>query len=355
MRQAVVLDLPPVLYPNSRILVIDDEPASVELLTSVLGRAGYRNVAPLTEPDFASEAISGFEPDLVIMSPSAPGPEGMRALSRLGPACLEDHPVLIVSSLPSIETKRAALALGASEYMMRPFEAIEFLVKVGNLINVRRRLRKAQRVSAQLADRLGEVQLQAEQAQIEMLARIARIIDHSDDTLSQHTWRVAKMSGDVAAEMGLPQDTIDNIRRAARLHDLGKVVVSDRVLGRAGPLNEDETALIRAHPSVGALVLSGGTSPLVQMAERIALSHHERWDGSGYPNGLAGEEIPIEARIVAVCDAFDAMTNDRPYRTALSDDEGLQELRAGAGTQFDPQVVDAFIRRQAFASSITEA
>jgi len=355
MLQDVALNVPPAPYPHSRILVVDDELASVELLTSVLDRGGYKNVAPLSEPTFLCEAVSGFEPDLIIMSPSGPEPDGLRLLRELGRACLEDHPVMVVSSVDGLDTKRAALALGAREFVLRPFEAIEFLVKVRNLINARRALSKAQRITAQLVDRLGEVQLQAEQAQIEMLARIARIIDHSDDALSQHTWRVAKMSGDVAAELGLPQETVDNIRRAARLHDLGKVVVSESVLSRPGPLNEDEIALVRAHPSVGALVLSGGTSPLVQMAEHIALSHHERWDGTGYPHGLVGEDTPIEARIVAVCDAFDAMTNDRPYRTALPREQALQELRAGAGTQFDPQVVEAFIRRQAFKSGAARA
>lgn len=152
------------------------------------------------------------------------------------------------------------------------------------------------------------------------------------------------MAGEIAIEMGLPQADVDNIRRAARLHDLGKVVVSDSILTSTEPLSEDEISLIRAHPSIGALILSGGTSPLIRMAERIARSHHERWDGKGYPDGLSGEAIPVEARIVAVSDAFDAMTNNRAYRLALSEEEALSEIRSGSGTQFDPDVVNAFFR-----------
>lgn len=250
--------------------------------------------------------------------------------------------MLAVSSVSSLETRQRALSLGASDFMARPFDASEALVRVGSLIRTRRALRRARGVAEQLTSRLNEVEEQAEQAQIEMLARMARIIDHSDGALSQHTWRVARLAGDIAFEMGLPQGDVDDIRRAARLHDLGKVVVSDSILTSTEPLTDDEVGLIRAHPTIGALILSGGTSPLVRMAERIARSHHERWDGKGYPDGLMGESIPIEARIVAVSDAFDAMTNNRAYRLALSEDEAISEIRAGAGTQFDPNVVTAF-------------
>lgn len=304
-------------------------------------------MAPLLDATYVEEAVMGFEPDLIVLDLLMPRTDGFTALQSLGRARLETSPVLMVSSAATTEAKRRALLLGASDFLPRPFEAVDVLTRVGHLIKSSRALEKARCVTAQLTSQLGEAQEQAERAQIEMLARMARLIDHSDDALSQHTWRVARLAGDIATELGLPLKVVENIRRAARLHDLGKVVVSDNILASTKPLTDAEINLIRAHPRIGALVLSGGTSPLVQMAERIALSHHERWDGKGYPQGLKGADIPLEARIVAVSDSFDAMTNDRPYRLALTADEAIQEIGAGSGTQFDPGVVDAFLRVRA--------
>lgn len=344
MGQLSAVGIPKAAFPNSRILVVDDKQVNVELFTQVLNRGGYRNVAPLLDANYVSEAITGFEPDLIVLDLLMPVTDGFGVLKSLGRSRLEESPVLVVSSADSLETRHKALSLGASDFLPRPFDAGDALVRVGNLIRNRRALKRAKNVANQLAERLTVVQEQAEQAQIEMLARLARIIDHADDSLSQHTWRVARLAGEIAIEMGLPQADVDNIRRAARLHDLGKVVVSDSILTSTEPLSEDEISLIRAHPSIGALILSGGTSPLIRMAERIARSHHERWDGKGYPDGLSGEAIPVEARIVAVSDAFDAMTNNRAYRLALSEEEAVSEIRSGSGTQFDPDVVNAFFR-----------
>lgn len=347
MEHADTQGVPKAAFPHSRILIVDDQEINIELLTQVLNRGGYRNVAPLHDAAYVTEAVAGFEPDLIVMDLLMPRTDGFAALEALGGARAETAPVLMVSSADTVQMQRRAMALGASDFLARPFDASEILARVGNLIRSSRALKRARCQTAHLMSQLAEAREQAELAQIEMLARMARLIDHSDDALSGHTWRVARMAGDIAAELGLPVREVENIRRAARLHDLGKVVVSDSILASTEPLTEAEMSLIRAHPRIGALILGGGTSPLVQMAERIALSHHERWDGNGYPQGLSGAAIPIEARIVAVADAFDAMTSNRPYRLALTVNEALREVRAGAGTQFDPVVVDAFLRAAA--------
>lgn len=338
------VEIPKAKFPHSRILVVADERVTNDLLSQVLRRGGYKNIAPLQDPTYAAEAVNGFDPDLIILDLVTPRGEAFETLRELARSRSDESPMMVVSSSDSLETKHRVMALGASEFVTKPFEASDILLRVDGLIRTNRALKKARSVATQLQDKLAEALDQTERAQIEMLARMARLIDHSDEELSQHTWRVARLAGDLAAEMGLSAQVVDDLRRAARLHDLGKVVVSDTILSSTKPLTDQEIELIRAHPSVGALILSGGTSPLMQMAERIAQSHHERWDGKGYPQGLKGAEIPIEARIVAVSDAFDAMTNTRPYRLALSHAEAVEEIQAGSGTQFDPSVVEAFLR-----------
>lgn len=323
--------------------MVDDDRATADMLSQVLREGGYRNIAPLQEPVYVPEAVQGFDPDLIILDLAPPVQLGLGALAALGPSRLEESPVMVLSSSDALETKQRAMALGVSEFIPMPFYAHDILLRVGKLIRTRRTLKTLRNVAVQLQEELAAALHEAERAQIEMLARMARLIDHSDDGLSQHTWRVARLAGYIAEEYGLPGTQVDDIRRAARLHDLGKVVVSDAILASTKPLTEQEIELIRAHPTVGAMILKGGTSALVRMAERIAHSHHERWDGSGYPQGLKGNEIPIEARIVAVADAYDAMTHTRPYRLALLPSEATTEIESGAGTQFDPAVVEAFM------------
>jgi len=344
MGQTRATGIPRAKFPHSRILIVDHERVTSDLLAQVLQRGGYKNIAPLQDPAYAEEAVRGFDPDLIILDLVTPRGEDFETLRQLARSRPDKSTMMVVSTVDSLETKHRALALGANEFVPKPFEASDILLRVDGLIRSGRALKKAHTALAQMQGRLAEALDEAERAQIEMLARMARLIDHCDEELSQHTYRVARLAGDIAAEMGHATQFVNDIRRAARLHDLGKVVVSDTILSSAKPLTDQEIELIRAHPSVGAMILSGGTSPLMQMAERIAHSHHERWDGKGYPQNLKGEDIPIEARIVAVADAFDAMTNTRPYRLALTAEEALDEIKAGSGTQFDPSVVEAFLR-----------
>jgi putative two-component system response regulator len=180
--------------------------------------------------------------------------------------------------------------------------------------------------------------------QLEVLERLAVASEFRDDDTGQHTQRVGELAARLAQMLELPAEQVDVLRRAAPLHDVGKIAIPDAVLLKPGRLTPDEYAIMKTHTLVGARILSGGRSPLVQMAERIAHSHHERWDGGGYPEGLAGEQIPLEARIVAVVDVFDALSSDRPYRPAWPRDRVLAEIAQGVGTHFDPRVARAFLR-----------
>ncbi|WP_281166707.1 tetratricopeptide repeat protein [Deinococcus apachensis] len=183
-----------------------------------------------------------------------------------------------------------------------------------------------------------------EQAQVEIVTRLAVAAEYRDDLTGEHTWRVGHVSALIARELGLPDEDVALLRIAARLHDVGKIGIPDAILLKPGKFTPEEQERMKAHTLIGARILSGGHSRLLRMAEEIALSHHERWDGGGYPLGKAGHSIPVTGRIVSVADVFDALTSERPYKQAWDRGDALAELRRQAGTQFDPEVVEAALR-----------
>lgn len=204
-----------------------------------------------------------------------------------------------------------------------------------------------ERTRAEAALRASEAQLV--QAQFETLDRLARAAEFRDDDTGQHTQRVGATAARVAAALGLPAGEVRLIERAALLHDVGKIGIPDHILLKPGTLTPGEFALMQTHATTGAAILGGSSHPLLQRAEAIALSHHERWDGTGYPRGLTGAAIPLAGRIVAVADVFDALTHARPYKPAWPVSEALAELVRQAGRQFDPQVVHAFMQARGLA------
>ncbi|MGH9884632.1 MAG: HD-GYP domain-containing protein [bacterium] len=178
-------------------------------------------------------------------------------------------------------------------------------------------------------------------SRIEVLERLAMATEMRDDLTGDHTRRVGQLAGELAELVGEPPDRVEFIRRAAPIHDIGKIAIPDSILHKPGALTADEAAIMRTHTTIGASILAGGDNELVMTAERIALTHHERWDGLGYPNRLAGDAIPLEGRITAIADFFDALTHDRPYRLAVPREFVLLDIERGAGTQFDPRVAKA--------------
>jgi putative two-component system response regulator len=182
-----------------------------------------------------------------------------------------------------------------------------------------------------------------EETQIEILERLALAAEYRDDDTGEHTKRVGQMSAEIARGLGLPPAEVELIRRAAPLHDVGKIAIPDSILLKPGRLTPEEFEQMKTHTTLGSKMLSGGRFPLLQRAEEIALTHHERWEGTGYI-GLAGDSIPLAGRIVAVADVFDALTSARPYKTAWPRAEAVEEIRRQSGRQFDPRVVEAFLK-----------
>jgi putative two-component system response regulator len=216
------------------------------------------------------------------------------------------------------------------------------MLRARNLLSLRALQKETFAHNDALEMRVRERTQALEQAQVEIVNRLAKAGDFRDEDTGEHTYRVGETSALIARELGLSPADVSTIRLAARLHDLGKIGVSDLVLLKPGKLTDEEMAQMRQHTVLGAEILSNGSSALVQMAERIALTHHEKFDGTGYPNRLAGEAIPIEGRIVAIADVFDALTHARPYKEAWPVERALEEIYRLSGTHFDPVVVEAF-------------
>jgi putative two-component system response regulator len=329
-----------------RILAVDDEESNLLLLQRILERAGYTHVDVTTDPARVPGMFIETRPDLVLLDLHMPGMDGFELMERLGPVTGDGTqvPFLVLTADATEETKVRALSVGARDFLTKPLDQIELLLRVRNLLQVQQLQDRLWEQNANLEDAVAKRTRDLEQARLEILDRLALAAEYRDDDTQEHAWRIGRTCALLALGLGLPHPEVELIRRAAPLHDIGKIGIPDAVLLKPGKLNEDEFEEIKTHTTIGAEILSGSRSPLLRLAERIALTHHERWDGRGYPRGLSGEEIPLSGRIVAVADVFDALTHERPYKEAWPVEKAAAEILGQAGRQFDPGLVDVFAR-----------
>ncbi len=330
---------------RARILVVDDESLCTKTVATILRRAGYSHVEELNDPHLAEERFREFAPDLVLLDLRMPGMDGLQVLKRLvastPPATY--LPVVMMTGDDRPEVREQALSAGARDFLGKPFDRAEVLLRIRNLLETRALHRELQAKNHELEARVLERTAEVADAQLEVLERLARAAEYRDDDTGHHTERVADLAARLAAKLDLPASEVDLIARAAPLHDVGKIGVPDSILLKRGRLTDEESRVMKRHTIIGATMLCGGHSRLVRMAETIARSHHERWNGSGYPDGMRGDAIPLCARIVSLVDFFDALTHARPYRPAVPLDMTLAEVARMRGEHFDPSLVDAFL------------
>lgn len=330
---------------DARILVVDDQESNVQLLERLLRMKSYAHIETLTDSRLTVDRFIAFRPDLVCLDLRMPHMSGLEVLEQLQPIVggSDYVPILILTADTAPETKQTALSMGAKDFLSKPFDAVEALLRIHNLLETRFLYRELRAQNDRLDQKVRQRTRELEETQHEILTRLAQAAEYRDDQTGEHTRRVGHMSALLARELGLSEDEAELIRQAAPLHDLGKIGIPDAVLMKPGKLTPEELAVMRSHTEIGARLLSGSHFPLLRLAEEIARTHHEWWNGNGY-HGLAGEAIPLASRIVTVADTFDAITHDRPYRAAASIRAALDELRREAGRQFDPRVVEAMAR-----------
>lgn len=325
------------------ILVIDDEEANVKLLDQILATDGYRNVRITTSSQEGLDCILGGWPDLVLLDLQMPEPNGREILqqARQSGGSASSCPILVFTADATTPTRREVLKMGASDFLTKPGDMVEILLRVHNFLELRKLQKHLEQANITLEDRVLARTEELYEANVEVAYRLARAAEYRDDQTGGHINRVAELTHRIAVQLGVPQHQAELMRLAAPLHDVGKIALPDSILLKKGSLTDDEREIMKRHTVIGAGILAHGKSDLLRLAEVVAQTHHERWDGRGYPFGLSGDAIPLVGRIVAVADVFDALTSDRPYKEAWSVERALDEIRKCSGTQFDPQVVDA--------------
>jgi putative two-component system response regulator len=327
---------------TANILVVDDEAYVCELLVRSLSAVGYK-CATAFNVDMALKVLEKDEFQLVLSDIIMPGRSGIDLL-RIITDHYPDVAVLMITAIDDRQTGIMALEAGAFGYLIKPLERNELLINVANALE-----RRSERLASREYERhLSEnVQLGSEQTrklELEMVHRLIRATACGSDDSEAHTNRVGLYSSAIAETLGLgwTLSAIEDIRTAATLHDVGKIGIPDSIMSKPGKVTEEELQRIKKHPEIGARILEGSNSELIQMAREISLAHHEKWDGSGYPRGLVGNAIPETARIVAIADVYDVLLEKRAYRNAFPEDQALAMMSERRGKHFDPNMLDTF-------------
>jgi putative two-component system response regulator len=326
---------------SAQRIVVVEEDESAALLARILGAAGYEEIRTASSAGVVDVLLDRWEPDLVVLDLEVPGVDGFELLQKVVRTSV---PVLVLTEDGTPTTRRRALGLGARDFVTKPLDRVEVLLRVGNLLQTRRLQRALEDRNHDLQRWVRARTADLEDARKETLERLALAAEYRDDDTSQHTKRVGRTAALLARQLGLAADTIEHLRHAAPLHDVGKIGIPDAVWLKPGALSEHERRMLEEHTEIGGRILSGSRSPILRLAEQIARTHHERWDGSGYPGGLAGDAIPLAGRITAVADVFDVLAHPRPHKKAWPLEKAQQEIFDQAGRHFDPEVVAAFRR-----------
>ena len=331
---------------RARVLLVDDEPANLEYMLRVLEPEGYGALLAYTDSSIAAERLAELDPDIIVLDIMMPRLDGFGFLAHM-----RDHvdasrylPALVVTADPSPDIRRRALSAGAKDFMTKPLSPAELRLRVRNLLETRYVHEQLRVHNESLEQRVSERTRELEEARLDALYRLARAAEYRDDQTGRHTQRVGRLAERIAQVLGMPPTASELMRRAAPLHDIGKIGIPDAILLKPDRLEPEEITVMQTHTVIGANILAGSPHQLLMLAEEIAISHHERWDGAGYPRRLAGEEIPLAGRIVAVADVFDSLTHERPYKKAWSVRDTLAEIEREAGAQFDPRAVEAMLR-----------
>jgi putative two-component system response regulator len=339
--------------PRAHLLVVDDEPLVRDLLSRWLRCDGYA-CAVAESASSAWQQIQDHSFDLVTLDITMPGGSGLDLLDRIKQT-LPDTSVLMLSALGDAANAIRALTAGACGYLIKPVEREELLIQVRNGLERHRLVLENREYTTRLEEKVREQTRAIRLAHEETIHRLVRASLYRDTETGAHIKRTGWYSELLAAAAGWDRNRVEQIRLAAPMHDIGKIGIPDAVLRKPGKLTASEFSVMQAHAALGARILAGSQSAVLRLAHEIARCHHERWDGTGYPAGLRGPEIPESARIVAIVDAYDALTHDRGYRPAMPEREALAILEEGRGMHFDPRLLDLFMSLLPEMRAIAEA
>ena len=332
-----------------KILVVDDEDRNRRLMEALLVPLGYEVILAV-DGEEALWKVQETPPDVILLDIMMPGINGFDVAKKLK----ENEqtrviPIVMVTSLQDVESRIKALEAGADDFLSKPVDKTELQARVRSSLQVKAyndHMRDYQKeLQAEVAKRTEELRQAFEKiktASLDTIHRLSRASEYKDEDTGAHIKRMSNYSAAVARQMGLSEDTAGSILYASPMHDAGKIGIPDKILLKPGKLDPDEWAIMKQHTLIGGKILAGSDAGFIRLGEIVALIHHEKWDGTGYPRGLKGKKIPLVGRIVAIADVFDALTSKRPYKEPYSLEKSYEIIKEGRGTHFDPDVVDAF-------------
>ena len=330
-------------YGEFKILVVDDEPVNVEVLEDILEIAGYNHVISTTDPYEAVRLYGERGFDLVLLDLFMPGMDGFEVLEKFKETkCDPPVPVLVLTALRDRETRLKALRRGARDFIAKPFDHQEVLARIHNLLEVRLAQKQLKSHNIILDQKVRERTQELHDTRLEIIRRLGIAAEYRDNETGLHIIRMSLFSQLLGKVAGMGDSEAEMLLQTSPMHDIGKIGIPDSILLKPGKLNREEWETMQTHTTIGAKILSDHPSELFQTARIIALTHHEKWNGMGYPQGIAGNDIPLVGRLVAVADVFDALTSKRPYKEPWPVDKAVAQLEQDSGKHFDPTLVDSF-------------
>lgn len=349
-----------------KIMIIDDEQLVIRVVRRFLASDGYQNFVTLTDPRNAIETIEAEKPDVVLLDIMMPHVTGLDLLKvRQRTSTLQHIPFIILSANSENQTKREALQLGATEFLAKPVDPLDLVLRVQNALIVKRHYDHLENYAVELEKQVRARTRQIDRSREQIIQCLARAAEYRDNETGEHVIRVGKYCGVISRQLGFETDYCRQIELASQLHDVGKIGIPDAILLNPNKLTRDEFEIMKTHCELGCeimeplantelervkhhidrngIMMEGVDAHMLELAATIARTHHEKWDGTGYPNGLAGDQIPIEGRITCVADVYDALCSERPYKPKFPIKKCLEIMLSERGSRFDPIVLDAFL------------
>lgn len=329
---------------SARILIIDDNPHNVDLLQKLIAGAGYSSVLCITDPRQAESLYIAYQPDLVLLDINMPYLDGYQVMEQFKKIDDSYIPVLVLTALQDEATRIRALKEGAQDFLTKPFNKLEILTRIRNMISVRILHTQVKNQNIILEQKVQERTIELQETRLEIIRRLGRAAEYRDNETGRHILRMSKMAALLGSLAGMTEHEADMLLNTSPMHDIGKIGIPDIILLKPGKLNAEEWEIMKTHTVIGANLLDGHDSGLMVSARDIALTHHEKWDGYGYPRGLKGKDIPLAGRICSLADVFDALTSKRPYKDPYPVTKAYEIIKAERGRQFDPELTDLFFK-----------
>lgn len=330
---------------DANILIVEDDKINRTILQHILSSAGFRNIRALPNATRLIRQYQAFHPDLLVLDLHMPKVSGFDIMNALKKAYPDDYlPILVISADNDDRVHLRALSSGAKDFLNKPYDPPKVLLRCRNVIETKLLHAEVKSKNIDLERIVRERTEELHKSRLEVIQRLGYAAERRDTDTGAHIVRMSRYCEAVARAMGMEEEECELILNTSPLHDVGKIAIPDSILLKPGPLTADEFEVMKTHAAIGGGMLANSDSDFLKMAEQIARTHHERWDGKGYPDGLQGENIPIAGRICAVCDVFDALTSERPYKKAWTLEAAVKEIKKMSGTFFDPDVVEAFLK-----------